>query len=65
MKCEVCGKPAIKCKITETRGGAGTIKTKRYACKVHAGFGHSPDIGLGVIRYQEYGPVNPTGKDPS
>jgi hypothetical protein len=65
MKCDLCGKPATTVRIIETKGGSGMIITKLYACKIHAGFGRSPDININVIRRQEYGPVNHTGNDPS
>jgi hypothetical protein len=64
-KCHYCGKPATSVKTTEIRTGAGTVVEKTYSCKIHAGFGHTPDVNAGVIRYQEYGRTNPTGNDPS
>lgn len=36
MKRRYCGKPATHVKITEKRGGAGTVVEKAYACKAHA-----------------------------
>jgi len=65
MKCHYCGKPATNIKTTETRGGAGTVIEKTYSCEDHSGLGHTPDVNIGVLRYQEYGCTNPTGNDPS
>jgi len=63
MKCHYCGKPATSVKTTETRGGSGTGIEKTYSCEIHAGLGHTPNINIGVLRYQEYGRTNPTGDD--
>jgi hypothetical protein len=64
-KCHYCEKPATSVKTTEIRTGAGIVIDKTYSCKIHAGLGHTPDVNIGVLRFQEYGLANPTGYDPS
>ena len=58
MKCDCCKKQAIKVKTIETRGGAGIVIQKTYACKTHAGLGHSVYVNVGLIRHLEYGGYN-------
>lgn len=65
MKCAFCFKDAEKVNVREDRHGAGADHEKTYVCKSHASQAHDHAGTVNLIRRQEYGPVNPTGDDPS